>query len=162
MQELVKHIVSNNKQIQKQLKIVDIEQYTQQNQEVYKQLDVDIKRGLLRFKSLLFNENYSESFYTQQQIFQQYFLLLWVNFPKSLQQSYYQGFTDIFETMFISLVSTDKIVCDQTFIVFVQLYSDSERDFELFYAGREQKQIQIYLWFLRAGRAQDLEISSTF
>ncbi|CAL6031701.1 Conserved_hypothetical protein [Hexamita inflata] len=114
MQELVKHIVSNNKQIQKQLKIVDIEQYTQQNQKVYKQLDADIKRGLLRFKSLLFNENYSESFYTQQQIFQQYFLLLWVNFPKSLQKSYYQGFTDIFETMFISLVSTDKIVCDQT------------------------------------------------
>ena len=74
---------------------------------VAKQILVDVNRGLWRFKSLFQIQNDSLC-RTLQFLFNKFFDIIWAAQTPEVQEMYYQGLTDAFETLFAAFINPDS------------------------------------------------------
>ena len=68
---------------------------------------MDVNRGLWRFNSLFQIQNDSLC-RTLQFLFNKYFNIIWVAQTPEVQDMYYQGLTDAFETLFAAFINPDS------------------------------------------------------
>ncbi|CAL6103943.1 Conserved_hypothetical protein [Hexamita inflata] len=106
MKQLQEYIISNYKVCNSSVSNSYIKNLMQLQPKLYKQIQVDVYRGMWRFKPL-FKFNQYEMCQTLQQLFEQHFMTVFVNLPREYQQQYYQGLTDIFEVVFIAFMNKE-------------------------------------------------------
>ncbi|CAL6094760.1 Conserved_hypothetical protein [Hexamita inflata] len=105
-------------------------EYVTLNPKLYRQIQVDVNRGLWRFRSL-FQLEQQEMCQMLQRIFLRYFILVWMNLPPESQDNYFQGVSDLFEVVFASFMDVSKI---QLILSALQFNVNAEIDFELVFA----------------------------
>ncbi|CAL6001286.1 Transmembrane_domain-containing protein [Hexamita inflata] len=101
-------------------------EFTDSYHNVYRILHQDCKRGLWRYMNL-FPQDSKFFLRCTQCVFENYFVQVWMNLPKSIHQLYYQGVTDYLELVFGSFYNFNRIMQKQ------EWFKADEDDYEPFF-----------------------------